>query len=287
MIQLSKAMLMVPTKTSSKHAQQLVALALLLLCVPAHADRIYRYVGDDGVTVYTNVPPEARHSARAVQHSAQRPTVVSPPGSPPSTVSATNSAPAASNTSNGRRSGYVAIYRYTDENGVTAYTNVRPSGQVVEVLRYYCHACDPRSPVDWNSVALNTRSFVDEVSLAASRHGVDAALVRAVMHAESAFNPQALSHKGAQGLMQLMPATAGMYGVSNAMDAAENIEAGVRHLRYLLDLFNGDIVLATAAYNAGEGAVRRHGGIPPYAETQVYVERVGILHKRYREGLGG
>ena len=110
--------------------------------------------------------------------------------------------------------------------------------------------------------------------------GVDPALVRAIVHAESAFNPQAESRKGAQGLMQLMPATAAQYGITNAFDAGNNIRGGVEHLAGLLKTFNGDERLAAAAYNAGEGAVRKYKGVPPYDETQVYVDRVAVLRQR-------
>ena len=120
------------------------------------------------------------------------------------------------------------------------------------------------------------------VTRASRRYGVEVGLIRAVIKAESNFNPKAVSHAGAQGLMQLMPATAGDYGVTDAFDVHQNIEAGTRHLAELLARYRGDVRLATAAYNAGAGAVERHGGIPPFTETRVYVERVGILHRRYR-----
>jgi hypothetical protein len=110
------------------------------------------------------------------------------------------------------------------------------------------------------------------VTKAAEAHAVDANLVRAVIKVESAWKPTARSHKGAMGLMQLMPATAREYGVRNAYDPAENINAGVKHLRSLLDRF--DLPLALAAYNAGAGAVERFGGIPPYRETRDYVRKV-------------
>ena len=113
------------------------------------------------------------------------------------------------------------------------------------------------------------------------KYDIDPAFVRAVIHAESHFNPQAVSKQGAQGLMQLMPATAKELGVRNSLSAHQNIKGGVKHLARLLRKYKGDNKLASAAYNAGEGAVKRHGGIPPYKETQVYVERVGILHQRY------
>jgi len=110
------------------------------------------------------------------------------------------------------------------------------------------------------------------IAKAAAEHAVDPNLVRAVIRVESAYRPKARSHKGAMGLMQLMPGTAREYGVRNAYDPAENINAGVKHLRSLLDRY--DVRLALAAYNAGAGAVERFGGIPPYRETREYVEKV-------------
>jgi soluble lytic murein transglycosylase-like protein len=114
----------------------------------------------------------------------------------------------------------------------------------------------------------------------ARRHGLDPDLVLAVVGVESAFRPEAVSPKGAQGLMQLMPATASALGVWDALDPAANLDGGVRHLGSLLTLYGGDVARALAAYNAGEGAVARHGGIPPYRETRAYVRRV---LERYRE----
>lgn len=120
---------------------------------------------------------------------------------------------------------------------------------------------------------------------AARRHGVDDAWLRAVAHAESDFNPLAVSPKGALGVMQLMPATIAQYGLTDALDAAQSIDAGARHLAMLLRRYNGDHTLAAAAYNAGIGAVTRHGGIPPYRETREYVAKVNALHVRYREAM--
>jgi soluble lytic murein transglycosylase-like protein len=113
--------------------------------------------------------------------------------------------------------------------------------------------------------------LIDETALA---YAVDPLLVRSVMGVESNFNSRAVSPKGAQGLMQLIPATARRFGVSDAFDARQNIEGGVRYLRYLQDLFPSDLRLSLAAYNAGEGAVARFGGVPPYRETIDYVEKV-------------
>jgi soluble lytic murein transglycosylase-like protein len=116
--------------------------------------------------------------------------------------------------------------------------------------------------------------YATEIREISARHGVDATLVQSVIRAESAFNPTAVSRTGARGLMQLMPKTAVMLGVRDSFNPRENIDGGVRHLRYLLDRYPGNVALAVAAYNAGEGAVDSYRGIPPYAETQQYVQRV-------------
>jgi len=109
---------------------------------------------------------------------------------------------------------------------------------------------------------------------AARRHGLDPALVLAVVGVESAFRPDAVSAKGAQGLMQLMPATAASLGVADPFDAAANLDGGAKHLQTLVERYHGDLKKALAAYNAGAGAVDRHGGVPPYAETRAYVGKV-------------
>ena len=117
-------------------------------------------------------------------------------------------------------------------------------------------------------------AFSREIRETAERYGVDSALVDAVIRVESAFNPWAVSRKGAQGLMQLMPQTASALGVKDSFNPRQNIDGGVRHLRYLLDRYPGNLQLALAAYNAGERAVDSYGGIPPYPETQDYVAKV-------------
>ena len=120
---------------------------------------------------------------------------------------------------------------------------------------------------------------------AAKARKVDDAFLRAIAHAESGFDREAVSPKGAQGLMQLMPDVQGDYGVTDPFDAAQSIDAAARHLRGLLARYKGNYVLAAAAYNAGIGTVTKYGGVPPYAETIAYVAKVQALHARYREAM--
>lgn len=130
----------------------------------------------------------------------------------------------------------------------------------------------------------DSRRFDSLIREVANRHGVDFALVKAVIRAESGFNPRAVSPKGARGLMQLMPRTARMHNVRNVFSPGENIEGGTEHLRMLLDRYAGNVRLALAAYNAGIGAVEKYGRrIPPYRETQTYVRRVLSFRLRYME----
>jgi hypothetical protein len=130
----------------------------------------------------------------------------------------------------------------------------------------------PEAPVPSPDSMLAARPFADLIAAAAAAHGVDLRLVHAVVEVESNYQPRARSRKGARGLMQLMPATVRQYAVRNAFDPKSNLDAGVRHLKSLLNHF--DLALALAAYNAGEAVVRAHGGVPPYRETRDYVRRV-------------
>jgi len=173
------------------------------------------------------------------------------------------------------------IYK-SKSNSIVTFSDHKPINADYEILRFDCYACNPSSTINWNTVQLNTTDYATLVKLSANTHAVDPALVRALIHAESHFNPNAKSRVGAQGLMQLMPATAKELGVNNVFNPQQNIQGGVRYLAQLLNTFNGDITLATAAYNAGPNAVKKYKGVPPYNETKVYVERVGILYRRYQ-----
>ena len=177
------------------------------------------------------------------------------------------------------------VFKY-QKNGTVMFADSAPFKTPYQVIVYNsCYACSLNSNVDWQSTRLYMNQFADSINQAATLYNVDSALIRAVIHAESAFNPLARSRKGAMGLMQLMPTTAKDMGVGNTSDPQQNIQGGVKYLARLLRTFDGDQNLATAAYNAGPNAVTRHKGIPPYEETQTYVKRVNILKNRYKSQM--
>ena len=179
------------------------------------------------------------------------------------------------------------VYKYTNRQGVTSFSDRAPPDRPYRVfqIKSDCYACDRDSTVDWHNTPLHLTSYGAYISKAANRYGVDPALIRAVIHAESAFKPDAKSRVGALGLMQLMPGTASDMGVRDPLSPDQNIQGGVRYLAWLMKKTGGNITLATAAYNAGPGAVERFQGIPPYQETETYVRRVRILHDRYSRAL--
>lgn len=176
-----------------------------------------------------------------------------------------------------------AVYRYQQNNGVTAFSDRAPKNRPYQLVRFDCFACDLRSTVNWHNTPLFLQKYQQEIATASKDHQLDPALLRAVIHAESAFNPKALSKSGAAGLMQLMPDTATEVGVKNVWHQQQNIQGGASYLSSLLKRYKGNIKLAMAAYNAGPGAVDKHQGIPPYHETQRYIERVELLWSRYQK----
>src|SRR6266446_4489813 len=161
------------------------------------------------------------------------------------------------------------VYRLATSDGTVHFTNA-PTDPRYRGLGY-----SSGTAAGWLRLArADTERYAAEIRDASERYGVPERLVQAVIRVESAFNPHAVSVKGAQGLMQLMPQTASMLGVRNSFDPQQNIDGGVRHLRGLIDRFGNDLPLALAAYNAGEKAVVANRGIPPYPETRDYVTRV-------------
>ncbi|MBR9729628.1 lytic transglycosylase domain-containing protein [Shewanella intestini] len=177
------------------------------------------------------------------------------------------------------------VYQYTNDAGITVFSDNPPVENSYQVLLYQCFACRPDSTIDWYHIALNTKSYKAFVDNAAKQHHIDSALIRAVIHAESAFKSQAVSRVGAKGLMQLMPLTAKDMGVLDALNPADNINGGSRYLAKMLKQFNNNVELACAAYNAGPSNVAKYQGVPPFPETQAYVKRVQILYQRYKKAL--
>jgi len=165
------------------------------------------------------------------------------------------------------------IYKFVDKDGVVHFSNVpTTSGKWVLVIK--------EQRVQFN-LGQNFEKYQPEIWKASQRYSVDYNLVKAVIKAESNFNPKAVSRAGAKGLMQLMPETASILQVNDSFHPEENIDGGVRYLRYLLNLYNDNLQLALAAYNAGEKAVFKYRGIPPYQETQTYVQRVLGYYQKY------
>lgn len=297
-----------------RHLGTIASLICLLACAPAWAGTLYKCVGSDGVPAYVSKRVSGAQCEVVSRYRPQasrpviQPAVTSTPAPASNGTSTANAAPAvstpaaapvtsaassvASSSSRQGRTVSGQVYSYM-KDGVRHYSSQRPAGasggQVRTIAYTYierCFACGSNSRVNFGSVRLNTNAYRDEIANAARQFGVEEAVVRAVIHAESAFNPAAVSHAGAQGLMQLMPATARRFGVTDSFDASQNIQGGVQYLAWLLRRFNGNLTLAAAGYNAGEGAVDRHGGVPPYRETQNYVVRVAQLADRYRsEGV--
>jgi hypothetical protein len=176
------------------------------------------------------------------------------------------------------------IYRYEDENGVIHFSNCPRDPK----FKLYIRESKDDVGVEPGETAppfslIDSKNFDYLISEFAKKYEIEFALIKAMIRAESGFNPNAISRKGAKGLMQLMPGTALRMNVSNVFNPKENIEGGVRYFKYLLSLFNNDLRLSLAAYNAGENIVAQLGTIPPYRETVDYVRKVLSFYQSYRK----
>jgi hypothetical protein len=172
------------------------------------------------------------------------------------------------------------IYRYEDENGVIHFTNCPRDPKFKLYIRESKEDVGGGNSSFW--YIRDSNQYDSLISEFSKKYQVDFALIKAIIRAESGFNPAAVSRKGAKGLMQLMPETASRLNVSNSFNPRENIEGGVRYFKYLLSLFNDDLRLSLAAYNAGENIVAEVRSIPPYRETVDYVKKVLSYYQSYR-----
>ncbi|MBN2341332.1 MAG: lytic transglycosylase domain-containing protein [Deltaproteobacteria bacterium] len=185
------------------------------------------------------------------------------------------------------------IYSYTDKDGTTHFTNMAPNGTQKGRYKLYMKTPEQRqarpgvTPVAARDTdpARYTR-YDASIKLASHTHSIPEAFIRAVIRVESDYDPRVVSVAGAQGLMQLMPATAKRMGCSNSFDPHQNIMGGTRYLRHLANLFNGDMVLTIAGYHAGEGAVRKYSGVPPYKSTHGYISKVLKYYYHFKKKYG-
>ena len=250
---------------SSRQASLAVALLVLAGIGVAQARTVYRCVRDGTVSLSTAKEPGSKCEAKAIDDSAAMvPNLWGNLG----VFSGT-------------------LYEWKAADGSLVYTTRRMPGAVA-YLKYTVET--PKASPAHVGLGKLGKPRLDaharEFRAAAKASRVDDAFLRAIAHAESAFDAQAVSPKGAQGVMQLMPEVQREYGVADPFASKQSIDAGAKFLRALLRRYKGDFTLAAAAYNAGIGAVAKFGGVPPYAETLAYVEKVRTLHARYRTALG-
>lgn len=174
------------------------------------------------------------------------------------------------------------IYKYEAPDGTVHFTDAPTDKRFKIFMRDIKKDKKLRTAFKLPGYARNPAEFEPIINSCSREYGVDSSLIKAVIHAESGYNPTAVSSKGAQGLMQLMPKTAQGLKVADSFNPQDNIRGGVRYLRFLLDTFKGNESLAVAAYNCGLNNVAKYGGIPPYPETQTYVAKVLSYRNNYR-----
>jgi soluble lytic murein transglycosylase-like protein len=180
-------------------------------------------------------------------------------------------------------SGWADIYAYTADDGTVSLSNVPSDGRYSLLIGDAGLAVAKAMPLCCAQAEMQRAGYDEAIEDVSRAYGLESALLHAVISVESRYNPKAVSKKGAVGLMQLMPQTAKRYGVADAFDPRQNLDGGARYLRDLLRMFNNNVSLAVAAYNAGEQAVIKHGNrIPPYSETLRYVPQVLDFYQRYR-----
>ena len=241
------------------------AIVLLLACtLPAQARTVYRCVRDNAVSLATAPEPGSKCEAKEVEDNvAKVPNLWGNLG----VVQGT-------------------LYEWKQPDGSVIYTTRRMPG-ATPYLKFTVET--PKGSPAHEGLGRVGKPRMDmyawQFRAAARAYKVDESWLRAVAHAESGFDAGAVSPKGAQGVMQLMPGTAREYRVANPFSSADSIDGGARYLRDLLRRYEGDLTLAAAAYNAGIGAVQKHGGVPPYEETRTYVAKVRALHERYRAAM--
>jgi len=237
-----------------------VALFWSMPSAEALAETIYQFVDQDGVTHFSNVPTDSRYAK--IGSRSTRPQAI------PQARLANFARPLRETLVSNldKKSAQEAIYQFVDRDGIIHYSNV-PTNPRYRTFR-------EGKPFSRFRPTLPSLTLHETILQASLLHRLNPALVHAVIRAESAYDSQALSAKGAMGLMQLMPETASLMNVSNPYDPEQNISGGVRYLRYLLDRFGGNLELALAAYNAGENRVSRENRVPHISETQQYVRKV-------------
>ncbi|WP_017942450.1 MULTISPECIES: lytic transglycosylase domain-containing protein [unclassified Thioalkalivibrio] len=242
-------------KHSARSALRLLALLSGLVLAGNSAAELYSYRDASGARVLTDERPH---------------------GVPYETIRSPARTGTAATTTRGGDWSPSQIFVFQGPDGERLVTNQHRQDNGMELVATYGRPtararCGARAR---HALATGGGEFADLIHAAANRQGVDPALVQSVIHVESCFDPQAVSRVGAYGLMQLMPATAADLGVTDRFDPAQNIDGGTRYLAAMLDRFEGNLELALAAYNAGPGAVERHGGVPPFRETQNYIQRI-------------
>ena len=242
-----------------------ILLALLIACaLPAQARTVYRCVRDNAVSMATAPEPGSKCEAKQIEDNvAKVPNLWGNLG----VVQGT-------------------LYEWKAPDGTLIYTTRKlPGAQPYLKFTVETPKGSPAHEGLGQVGKPRLEMYAWQFKAAAKANKLDDAWLRAIAHAESGFDAGAVSSKGAQGVMQLMPDVAREYGVRNPLSSGDSIDAGARHLRSLLRRYNGDLTLAAAAYNAGAGAVAKHGGVPPYRETQTYIAKVRALHERYRKAM--